>query len=296
MTDKTRNIIQAELERAEHAVRACADRPEYAENREAYAAVAAAIRALLEPAPGLRPAREVARNFLRCWRMSTDEVFDDFILNTVTDAIEVDRAAVQDVKSLVSCIKSFVRDTMVHGCGAPMWVCDKLGCAGVLEFIAFIETARSPGLVPRQPDREISADDMGRIVDKWRAEFYTHPSFESLSRALLGAMKDAMVAVTVPGLVPVKDVARHTLLLQMGQACVDWVDDIGICHFCSYEKDGPSRRHDQDCLVAEYLALDAAAGTKDADDGSGCQACVDGVAHDSCEPYFEPAAGTKEGV
>ena len=37
---------------------------------------------------------------------------------------------------------------------------------------------------------------------------------------------------------------RREVLLEAGQACLDWAEDTGLCHICSYE--GPAGRpHDE---------------------------------------------------
>ena len=39
---------------------------------------------------------------------------------------------------------------------------------------------------------------------------------------------------------------RREVLLEAGQACLDWAEDTGECHICSY--DGPAGKpHDEHC-------------------------------------------------
>ena len=39
---------------------------------------------------------------------------------------------------------------------------------------------------------------------------------------------------------------RREVLLEAGQACLDWAEDTGLCHICSY--DGPAGKpHDEHC-------------------------------------------------
>jgi hypothetical protein len=43
---------------------------------------------------------------------------------------------------------------------------------------------------------------------------------------------------------------RERLLLGMGQACVDWSNDTGGCHFCDPDENGD---HDETCRLREYF-------------------------------------------
>lgn len=63
------------------------------------------------------------------------------------DPVEVDDAVEEAIGRVLAGRLGFAmaaepRDTSLHGCGAPMWVCDRIGCAAVLELIGSEPAAR----------------------------------------------------------------------------------------------------------------------------------------------------------
>ncbi len=44
---------------------------------------------------------------------------------------------------------------------------------------------------------------------------------------------------------------QQKLFFEIAQACIDWYDDTGDCHFCCVI----DKKHDDDCPVGEFLEV-----------------------------------------
>ena len=47
--------------------------------------------------------------------------------------------------------------------------------------------------------------------------------------------------------------SRETAAIAIAEACKEWADDTGECHFCSFDGQG-NRPHDEECPLPAYLA------------------------------------------
>lgn len=48
---------------------------------------------------------------------------------------------------------------------------------------------------------------------------------------------------------------RREVLQEAGQACLDWAQDTGDCHLCSYDG-GAGKLHDVQCPLRRLVAID----------------------------------------
>ncbi len=136
------------------------------------------------------------------------------------------------------------RDRTLHGCGGPMWICDLIGCAGVLECVEAVESLERSGAGSPLPDDDAPAQQPAQVQPK--------PAFLPVSwvKPHLAPDRAAQPSDTVgwvecedpdcgagrhahpgsaappPGLVPVAEVVRWLgLRLGKDELVVRWLGD-----------------------------------------------------------------------